>query len=137
MLESSHEPKTKADAVNACVLVVEDEDLVRDLAERVLSLHGYRIFAAHDGSHAVKLYEEHAKQIDLVLLDLTMPGMSGAEVFEALLRIGPVRVLLTSGYSQEDSAELMKSPHVVGFLPKPYRVDKLIEQVERALAPKN
>jgi DNA-binding NtrC family response regulator len=135
MLERSEGRETEAAPEDtACILVVEDEQLVRDLAERVLSLHGYRVLSAPEGRTALSLFKEHGKAIDLVLLDLTMPGLSGAEVFESMVAERPdARVLITSGYAEEEGQNLMRHPAVVGFLGKPYRIDRLLERVQSAL----
>jgi two-component system, cell cycle sensor histidine kinase and response regulator CckA len=117
-----------------CILVVEDEQLVRDLAERVLSMHGFRVLSAPEGRSALELFQTHGAAIDLVLLDLTMPGLSGAEVFEKMVAQRPdARVLITSGYAEEEGQTLLKHPAVVGFLGKPYRIDRLLERVQSAL----
>jgi CheY-like chemotaxis protein len=126
---------TKADADTPCILVVEDEQLVRDLAERVLSLNGYRVLVAADGVAAVDVFRKHAADIDLVLLDLTMPGLSGAEVFESIVAERPnARVLVTSGYAEEEGQGMMRHPAVTGFLGKPYRIDRLLNEVQSSLA---
>jgi two-component system cell cycle sensor histidine kinase/response regulator CckA len=134
MLERMDGRNVKTSASPPCILVVEDEQLVRDLAERVLSLHGFRVLTAEDGQRAVDVFRAHAADIDLVLLDLTMPGLSGAEVFAAIMEQRPnTRVLITSGYAEEESQSLLRHPSVTGFLGKPYRIDRLIEQVQTSL----
>jgi two-component system cell cycle sensor histidine kinase/response regulator CckA len=134
MLEPSDQ-HTKIQADAKCILVVEDEELVRDLAERVLTLHGYRVLAAADGKVAVDMFRKHGADIDLVLLDLTMPGLSGAEVFAAMVAERPnTRVLITSGYAEEEGQAMMRHPAVTGFLGKPYRIDRLIAEVQSSLA---
>jgi CheY-like chemotaxis protein len=134
MLESTDDRQPKAQTDAACILVVEDEELVRDLAERVLALHGFRVLVAADGKRAVEVFRDHAADINLVLLDLTMPGLSGAEVFEAIVAERPdARVLITSGYAEEEGQALMRHPAVTGFLGKPYRIDRLIAEVQSSL----
>jgi two-component system cell cycle sensor histidine kinase/response regulator CckA len=127
------DPATKARM--PCVLVVEDEDLVRDLATRVLTLHGYQVLTAENGHVAIDLFKKHPSEIDLVLLDLTMPGLNGAQVFVAIVAVrADVRVLITSGYSEDEGREMLEHPAVAGFLPKPYRIDVLIDRVNASLA---
>lgn len=135
MLEQTDEHRAAATGkASPCILVVEDEQLVRDLAERVLALHGYTVLSAPDGKVAVDLFRAQADKIDLVLLDLTMPGLSGAEVFAAIVQERPnARVLITSGYAEEEGQQLLQHPAVTGFLGKPYRIDRLIEQVQQSL----
>src|SRR5688572_9621137 len=131
MLDGNDGPHARATARTPCILVVEDEDLVRDLAMRVLTLHGYRVLAAENGRVAVDVFDKHAGDIDLVLLDLTMPGLNGAQVFAAIVARRPdARVLITSGYSEDEGRELLAHPAVAGFLAKPYRIDALVERVQ-------
>jgi two-component system, cell cycle sensor histidine kinase and response regulator CckA len=133
MLEPS-DHHTKAQVEAKCILVVEDEELVRDLAERVLALNGYRVLVAADGLAAVDTFRKHGADIDLVLLDLTMPGLSGAEVFAAMVAERPnTRVLVTSGYAEEEGQAMMRHPAVTGFLGKPYRIDRLLTEVQSSL----
>ena len=135
MLERTDDRHAKAEADAKCILVVEDEELVRDLAERVLALHGYKVLVAADGLSALDVFRKHAATIDLVLLDLTMPGLSGAEVFEGIVAERPdTRVLITSGYAEEEGQAMMRHPAVTGFLGKPYRIDRLIAEVQSSLS---
>ena len=88
-----------------CVLVVDDEDMVRDLARLVLERRGYRVLTACDGEEALTQYGAHPGRIDLVLLDYTMPGLTGLQVFEALRKMDPkVCVVFSSGYGLQGDA---------------------------------
>jgi PAS domain S-box-containing protein len=114
------------------VLVVDDEPMIRDLARAVLETSGYRVLEAHDGEHAVEVFRNHRADIDLVVLDLTMPRMSGRDTFRALVELSPTaRVMFSSGYSADD---LSDTTGIVGMLPKPYRPVELLTAVGRALA---
>jgi CheY-like chemotaxis protein len=114
------------------VLVVDDEPMIRDLARAVLETGGYRVLEAHDGEEAVEVFRDQAAAIDLVVLDLTMPRMSGRDTFRALVDIQPsARVMFSSGYSADD---LSDTTGVIGMLPKPYRPTELLSAVGRALA---
>jgi CheY-like chemotaxis protein len=136
MVEGNDGKEARPKARTPCILVVEDEDLVRDLATRVLTLHGYRVLTAANGRIAVDMFKQHASDIDLVLLDLTMPGLNGAQVFAQIVALRPdTRVLVTSGYSEDEGKELFGHAAVTGFLPKPYRIDVLIDRVHDSLAP--
>jgi two-component system cell cycle sensor histidine kinase/response regulator CckA len=113
------------------VLVVDDEPMIRDLARAVLETSGYRVLEAHDGEHAVEVFREHMADIDLVVLDLTMPRMSGRDTFRALVDLEPgARVMFSSGYSADD---LSDTTGVIGMLPKPYRPTELLSAVGRAM----
>ena len=114
------------------VLVVDDEPMIRDLARAVLETSGYRVLEAHDGEHAVEVFRNNKADIDLVVLDLTMPRMSGRDTFRALVDLQPAaRVMFSSGYSADD---LSDTTGVIGMLPKPYRPTELLSAVGRALA---
>src|SRR5690606_22180592 len=85
------------------VLLVDDDDTVRRVAERMLVRAGFEVMAAAGGMEALDLFANHGP-FDLVVLDLTMPGMNGVEVFHALRKADPhVRVILMSGYNEQDA----------------------------------
>ncbi len=114
------------------VLVVDDEELIRKLAVMTLQGRGYCVLQASDGKEAVELYAREKDRIDLVLLDLTMPVLSGREAFRQLLDLNPrVKVIFASGYAAEQLSDLEKE-HMVGFVKKPYRPNELILAVEDA-----
>ncbi len=111
------------------ILLVDDEELIRQLARLTLQSHGYQVIEAEDGQQALDLFRQHRQQIDLVILDLTMPQLSGQEVFQRLLAIDPaVPVIFASGYAVEqlDDSEREK---MAGFIRKPYRPSELLEVV--------
>jgi CheY-like chemotaxis protein len=116
------------------ILVIEDEAMVRDLARKVLEGSGFEVLAAVDGRQGLNLFREHAGSIVAVLLDMNMPQMSGAEVFQAIRVIGPkMKFLLCSGYAAKDVvAELASQPHVA-FLQKPYAPQKLAAAIRGIL----
>jgi two-component system, cell cycle sensor histidine kinase and response regulator CckA len=117
------------------VLVADDERMVRELACTLLKRVGYRVFAAADGQAAVDLYRNHAHEIDIVLLDMTMPRLTGQEAFEAMREIrGDVRVILSSGYSESEAVERFPNKGLAGFIQKPYRPQELFQKVGEALS---
>jgi len=117
------------------VLVVDDDETARAVAAAMLRRLGFDVLLAADGREGLSVFAENASRIDLVLLDLTMPAMSGEEVFSELRRIRPaVRCVLTSGYSESDIAERFGDRGFVGFLPKPYRPESLAARIRDALA---
>jgi PAS domain S-box-containing protein len=116
------------------ILVIDDEDPVREAVSDILDMEGIPVLAAADGAAGLELYYQRQAEIRLVLLDLSMPGLSGEETFHALRRINPdVRVVLSSGYSQTEAARRFTDQPVAGFLQKPYDVDALIAEVWRHL----
>jgi two-component system cell cycle sensor histidine kinase/response regulator CckA len=113
------------------VLLVDDEDMIRCLGRSVLEAAGYRVLEAHDGAAAVDLFRREYGRIDLVILDLTMPRLSGRDAFRSMTAIAPdARVLFSSGYSSDDLSDVTGA---VGLLAKPYRPADLVTAVRQAL----
>ena len=112
------------------ILLVDDEESLIALGARMLEHLGFTVLTAVDGLQAVELYRERGKEIDLVLMDLTMPHMDGAKAFGELRRLNPdVRVILASGYSHEDVASRFAGKGLDGVLQKPYTLLKLRESL--------
>ena len=110
------------------ILLVEDEESLIALGARMLEHLGFTVLTAADGLQAVELYRERGKEIDLVLMDLTMPHMDGAEAFGELRRLNPdVRVVLASGYTHEEVASRFAGKDLSGVLQKPYTLARLRE----------
>ena len=118
------------------VLVVDDEDTVRLVAKRILTNEGLHVKVAGGGVEALQVLREDPAAIDVVLLDLTMPDMSGAMTMQELLRIRPdLRVVLSSGYSQEEAVPANDvTASAIGFIQKPYRPADLVVTIRRALS---
>ena len=114
------------------VLVIDDEFAVLDAVTDILALAEIETITASNGRQGLTLYSERHAEIDLVLLDLTMPGLSGYETLAQLRQIkSEVRVILSSGYNQIDVTDRLNDPGRVGFLQKPYDADKLINVVRQ------
>ena len=117
------------------VLVVDDEAGVRALARDALAQGGYTVHTAEGGEEALALFDGAEGAIDLVLLDMTMPTMSGVDVLEALRARGSdALVLLSSGYSEVDSVGGLGAARPDGFLQKPYRAADLLGRLDTMLA---
>jgi CheY-like chemotaxis protein len=115
------------------ILLVEDEVLVRDLAQQILESQGYQVLVAANGESAFERVRKQALPIDLLIADVVMPRMSGIELAIRLRSMIPdLRVLLISGYS-EATTDPDAVPGAV-FLAKPFTPDRLLTQVRRALA---
>jgi len=118
------------------ILVVDDEDIVRQMTTRMLHLLGYDVVGCESGRKAVQLFQEHWRELDLVLLDLVLPEMDGKAVFEAMRRIDPAaRIVLFSGYSADGDARVMLERGAKGFLQKPFNATELSEVVSSVLTP--
>ena len=115
------------------ILLADDEPLIRNLGKFVLEHHGYQVLLAVDGQEAVEIYQREREQIDLVILDLTMPRLSGYDACRQLHRIDPdVCVLYSSGFSAEQVA-MGEGDEVFGFVSKPYRQADMARMVRAAL----
>ncbi|MEZ4513336.1 MAG: PAS domain S-box protein [Chloroflexota bacterium] len=109
------------------VLVIDDEEGVRESAEDILESVGWRVLTAVDGHSGIELYQTHHPTINLVLLDLSMPGLSGRETLSKLQKINDsVCVILSSGYSEAEAAQNLGKLGVKGFLQKPYSLEQLV-----------
>ena len=96
---------------------------------------GYDVMVARGGKEAVDVYRKHQSEIDLVILDIIMPDLSGGEVFDRLLDMNPeVRVLLSSGYSIEDQAAEILDRGCDGFIQKPFQLDQLHRNIREIMA---
>ncbi len=116
------------------ILLVDDEDVVREMTAEMLTSLGYEVHECATGLEAVWHYREHSAEIDLVVLDLVMPQMSGREAYAAIRQIDPqVKVLLASGYSVDGEAQGILLDGAKGFLQKPYRKAELSQKVAEAL----
>ena len=116
------------------VLLVDDEDSIRDLAQKVLVRAGYSVLTASNGQEALELYKRESGRISLVILDLVMPEMSGAQCLEELVRIDPnARALIASGSSPDGSMTEGLEQLAKGFVWKPYNISQLLHAVRRAL----
>ncbi len=129
--------KTKKDELwgSGTVLLVEDEPMVRSVAERALTRHGYTVITADNGEDALEILAKN-EPIDLLISDVVMPGMDGPTmVREARLSRPELKILFMSGYAEE---QLRKSIDIenVNFLPKPFSVTELAEAARRAVLPK-
>ena len=113
------------------VLVVEDEDSIRELASAILGRVGLTVLTAADGNQAVEVFRAHAGEIQAVLLDLTIPGMDGVEVFHRMKEIRPeVKVILCSGYDAQEVGARLRGDNPNAFLRKPYGPGELVERVK-------
>jgi two-component system cell cycle sensor histidine kinase/response regulator CckA len=116
------------------ILVVDDEEYVRDLASRILSRAGYRVITAEDGRQAVDVYAKEKSNISLVILDLIMPKVGGKQCLDKLLKIHPgSNVLIASGHSDGKNREELLRAGAKGFVGKPFRIAQLLKTVRQIL----
>ena len=116
------------------VLLVEDEEIVRNLCVRFLKSSGYRVLQASHGDEAMALAKEHKNRIDLLMTDVVMPGMNGRELADRLTRIHPeTRVLFASGYTNDAIVHHGVLDEGVSFIGKPYSLSALAKKVREVL----
>ena len=119
-------------ATAGAVLVVDDEEMVRQLGKTMVERCGFQVLTAADGIEAVAIFQEHVEEIVCVLLDLTMPRMNGVDAFREMRRIRPgVKVILSSGYNEQEAIQQFASQGLAGFIQKPYRLQNLRAELER------
>ncbi|RIE06573.1 PAS domain S-box protein [Candidatus Cryosericum terrychapinii] len=117
------------------ILVVEDEPIVRAVAQTLLSRSGYTVLTAPDGASALNVLREHPVGIGLILLDMTMPGMTSGEIVHAIRALDPtVPILLNSGYTSNGAVkQMLKEDSVQGFLGKPYELQELLSTIHELM----
>jgi two-component system cell cycle sensor histidine kinase/response regulator CckA len=117
------------------ILLVDDEPMVLEVTRELLESMGYRVHAVGSGQEAIAVYMEKSNEIDIVILDMIMPGISGGETFEHLREINPqIRILLSSGYSINGQAEQILKRGCNAFLQKPFERKRLSQKVREVLS---
>jgi PAS domain S-box-containing protein len=134
-VELEEHPQKKAlQGGTEAILLVDDEEMLRNLGEAILTRYGYRVQTAANGEKALELYRGHPGKIDLVILDLIMPGMGGLRCLEQLLKANPsVKVVITTGYSLEGPTTAVLEKGAKKFLTKPYASAELLQTVRDVL----
>jgi DNA-binding NtrC family response regulator len=108
---------------------------LRHAVVKILRKTGFEVFEAADGSSAIDSLRAHGDRIDVILLDMTIPGASSHEVVAEVANARPnIRVILTSAYSQETIAGAMSAPQVRGFIRKPFQLGDLLTTLRRSLS---
>ncbi len=118
------------------ILIVDDESNIVEVTEEMLQTIGYKVMTARNGEDAIAIFKKHNEDIDLIILDMVMPGLSGGETFDRIKAIRPdVKVLLSSGYSIKGEAKKILKRGCDGFIQKPYNLEKLSEHLKIVLGP--
>lgn len=119
---------------NGTLLVVDDEKFIRDLAEEMLPKFGYHVMTAASGEEALEVYRQRKELIDLVILDVIMPGMGGRQCLEKLLALDPqVKVIIASGYSNTGPARDVLQAGARSFIGKPYQINEILKTIREVL----
>lgn len=138
-LDQNVQPETAAEedlpaGGSETILLVDDDEVIQDVGRATLTRFGYTVLTAADGKTAVERYRGEPEGIDLVILDLIMPGMSGKRCLKELISINPqVKVVIASGYSETRNGMEIIRDGAKGFIGKPYKVRKLLSAVRNVL----
>ena len=128
------EPDNQIVNGSGTILLVDDEEMVLDVNVKVLEKLGYSVLEAKSGEEAVSAYRENKDEIDMVILDMVMPGMNGGEVYDIMKEINKdVKVLLSSGHSMDGQAQQILQRGCDGFLQKPYRMGEVSGKLREIL----
>jgi two-component system cell cycle sensor histidine kinase/response regulator CckA len=123
---------------NESILLIDDEEFVLEVGGRFLRALGYKTIEVNGGQAGIEIYKSNKDRIDLVILDMIMPGMSGREAYERLRAIDPhVKVILSSGYSIDGQATEILERGCKGFLQKPFGLNELSREIRKVLAGPN
>jgi two-component system cell cycle sensor histidine kinase/response regulator CckA len=130
------EEKVHVDIVkgDGTILLVDDEDVIIDVSRELLEVLGYRVYMARSGREAIEVYKEKGSEIDLVILDMIMPGLGGGETFDLLKSLNPdIRVILSSGYSINGKAKEIMERGCRTFIQKPFQMSDLSDSIRKVL----
>ncbi|MDY6857580.1 MAG: response regulator [Thermodesulfobacteriota bacterium] len=120
------------------ILIVDDEDMIVSVSSRLIDMLGYKTFHARNGEEAIAVYRKNMNKIDIVILDMVMPGMSGGDTFDRLKEINPnIKVLLSTGYSIDGQAQEILKRGCNGFIQKPFRIKELSNKLTEILEKPN
>ena len=139
LLPASQLPTTKKDTEmelpllkeSGSVLLVDDEKIVRDIGRAMLNDFGFKTITANDGREALAIFRKKHREISFVLMDLTMPHMDGEEAFREFRRIDPgVKVIICSGYNEQEVSQKFVGKGLAGFLKKPFQLSQLQKMIQ-------
>jgi two-component system cell cycle sensor histidine kinase/response regulator CckA len=119
------------------ILLIDDEKMILDVGRELLEELGYTVLPVMSGKEALDVLQDNPNKIDLIIMDMIMPGMSGSETFDRLKEINPdVKILLSSGYSINGQATNIMQRGCDGFIQKPFNMNQLAERIQKILADK-
>jgi CheY-like chemotaxis protein len=116
------------------ILLIDDEEMIISVGQELLTELGYKVLIAQSGLEAIEIYRQKYQDIDLVIMDMIMPGMGGGEAYDRLKEINPgVKVLLSSGYSINGQATKILKRGCDGFIQKPFNMKQLSDRVHHII----
>lgn len=120
--------------MNKKVLIVDDELLIRTLFSRLIDKLGYDTMTASNGEEAIEVFSTKKDEIDAVILDMVMPDINGDKVFQHLREIDPqIKILLSTGYSEDDSIEDLIATGNASFIQKPFTIETITPVLKKLL----
>lgn len=132
---ASSQPVAHRDDSTGNVLVVDDEPVVRGVAQKILERFGYSVLTACDGEEGVEVFRQHKDEVDAVLLDMVMPRMGGADAYAKIREICPnAHVILSSGYTKRETIGDLFGQAPIPFIEKPYSPEMLIAKIREVMA---
>jgi PAS domain S-box-containing protein len=135
--QEKREPIVTVSKGSGTILLIDDEEMIIKVGEELLQELGYKVLVAKSGQGAIKLYKKNTDKIDLVIMDMIMPGMGGGETFDHLKEINPdIKVLLSSGYSINGQASEILKRGCDGFIQKPFNINQLSEKIQGIITPR-
>ena len=112
------------------ILLIDDEEIVINISEMMLTRLGYKVLKAHNGDEGLQIFDENKSKIDLIISDLEMPKMNGKEVMDKLREIDPqIKIMLSSGALTDADEKTVMNNGFNGFLKKPYNINTLCEKM--------
>jgi CheY-like chemotaxis protein len=119
---------------NETILFVDDEDVIIDVNREILESLGYKVVAAKSGQEALEVYRKLQGKINLIILDMIMPGMDGEATYDSLKKVNPeIRVILSSGYSKNEQAKAILEKGCQAFIQKPFSISDLSMTIRQVL----
>jgi DNA-binding NtrC family response regulator len=116
------------------ILLIDDQEAVRDVCSAMLATLGYTVSTAADGREGVEQYRRLGKDIDLVIVDMIMPNLGGRDCFREIKLMNPgVRAVLSTGFSLDGTVQEIMDEGIIGFIQKPYRMEELSHTVSKAM----
>jgi CheY-like chemotaxis protein len=116
------------------ILLIDDEKMILEVGRELLEEIGYTVLPAMSGQEAIEIFQRKQDVIDMIIMDMIMPGMSGSETFDRLKEINQdVRILLSSGYSVDGQATKILRRGCDGFIQKPFNMNQLAEKIHKIM----
>ncbi len=132
--EEEDHPESRPERGQETILIIDDEEMIVDVGRQMLEALGYIVLTAAGGREGIDIFQRNARSVDLVILDMIMPDLSGRETFEALRRRNPaVNVLLSSGYSLDSQAKDLMAEGCKGFIQKPFTMAELSRKIREMI----